>query len=417
MELLRKGKRQYAGYTQGGRRGVALLCLCLLSLPAQAIWLGQSQVNPYLEVQEIYESNLYNASTDEESGLITVISPGVHAEFPNSEDAKVRVIGNYRANLKLYNKHGDSSVDPNEELNTIEHRLEGKMEAKLSSGFAFATGYVLDLTSFPPSNPVDMNEAELSVNTREHYAQHTFTAMGQYSFVDRYEVQLEYTGMLRSYEENDDSDTTTHDIDATFFYRLFPSLTLLGGGGYGMTDLQGSDSSDSTIYRGFGGARFDATSVLTGQIKLGVIAKDFTENEFEDVTTVYALGEIAAKFSENTKLSVLLNREVSDTSLTSTTTDNGEYYIATGIQGNLTHTLAVLPNLTLRGLAGLKKEVYPEDSDERDDTIFEVGAGADYKFYKFLILGAEYIHIQSDSSVSGYEYSADRAMISVRGIL
>ncbi len=394
-----------------------MLCLCLVSLPAQAIWLGQSQVNPYLEVQGIYESNVYNASTGEESALITVISPGVHAEFPNSEDAKFRVIGNYRANLKFYDKHGDSTLDPHEELNTVAHRLEGKMEAKLSSGFGFATGYVLDLTSFPPSNPADMNEAELRDNTREHYAQHTFTAMGQYAFVDRYEVQLEYKGMMRSYDENDNSDLTTHDVDATFFYRVFPSLTLLGGAGYGMTDLQGSGSSDSTIYRGFGGTRFDATSVLTGQVKLGVVSKDFTESGFEDVTTVYALGEISAKFTENTRLSALLSREVSDTSLAGPNSGGGEYYIQTGIQGNLLHTLAVLPNLSLRGMAGFKKEEYPEDIDERDDTIFEVGAGADYKFYKFLILGAEYIHIQHNSSVDGHEFSANRAMISIRGIL
>lgn len=389
--------------------GLAFFCLCVISLPAGAIWLGQSQVNPYLELQEIYESNLYNAYTDEESVLITIISPGVHAEFPHSEEAPFRILGNYRANFKFYSKHGDDTLDPDEELNTIEHRFDAKMEARLASGFGFNTSYILDITSFPPGSARE---------SRDKYLQHTFGAMAEYAFVDRYEIQFEYQGKVRSYdeEENEIYDNTQHDFNATFFYRLFPSLTLLGGGGYGMIGME-EPLSDSTVYRGYGGFRFDATERLIGQVKLGVISKDFTDDDFEDITTVYASGELDAQFTENTKLVATLNREVGDTSMNSLGSTSGEYYISTSLRGDLKHTLAVLPNMSVHGLVGVKNTHYPEDVNDRKDTLVEVGFGADYTFYKFLVLGAEYIYNHRSSSVDGYEYDSHRALLSVRGIL
>lgn len=409
MKTLQIREQKSAKLIRLGWGGVVLMCMCLLSLPVQAIWLGQSQVNPYLEVQEVYDSNMYNAGEDEESGLITIISPGVHAEFPNTEDARVRVVGNYRANFKFYDKHGDDVLDPDEELNTLEQRLEGRIEANLSSGFGFGGSYTLNLNSYPPNDPGDR---------REKYIQHDFMAMTKYTFIDRYELQLEYNGMMRSFEDDlfSDDDITSHGIDATFFYR-FSSLALLGGGGYGIIDRQDPPFSDSTEYRGFGGVRFDATSTLTGLAKVGVVSKNFTEDGFEDVTTVYISGQLEAQLTEDTKLVALANREVNDTSFVDTTVGNGEYSIATSIQGNLQHTLAMLPNLTLKGMAEFRKEEYPEDIDERDDNFFEVGAGAEYVFFKYLTLGAEYKYVQLDSSLDEKDYSANRAMVSLRGIL
>lgn len=408
MKILQKREQKYAKSIRIGWSGMIFLCLCLVGLPAHAIWLGQSQVNPYLEIQENYESNLYNASENEESGFITVISPGVHAEFPNTEDARVKIVGNYRANIKFYDKHGDSTLDPDEELNTVEHRLDGNIEANLSSGIGFAAGYILNLSSYPPSDPAD---------TRDKYTQHNFTAMAKYAFINRYEVQLDYQGMLRRFDEVTDDDMTSHGIDATFFYRLFPSLSVLGGGGYGIIDRQEPIFSDSTELRGFGGVRFDATSTLTSLAKIGAVSKNFDNDAFEDVTTVYVLGEIAAQFTDNTRLTAQLNRTVNDTSLSDTTSGTSVYYISTGFRGNVQHTLAVLPNLSLKGMIGFRQEDYPEDRNDRKDSIFEVSAGADYKFFKYLIVGAEYVHTQRDSSLDTKDYSAERAMLSIRGIL
>jgi opacity protein-like surface antigen len=408
MKTLQKREQKYAKSIYRGLGGTVFLCLCLLSLPAHAIWLGQSQINPYLEIQENYESNLYNTSEDEESGWITVISPGVHAEFPNTEDAVFKIIGNYRANVKFYDKHGDSELDPNEELNTVEHRLEGKAEANFPSGIGFAAGYILNLSSYPPSDPTDI---------RDKYIQHNVTAMAKYAFINRYEVQLDYQGMLRRFDDLEDDDMTNHGIDATFFYRLFPTLSLLGGGGYSIIDRQEPAFSDSTEIRGFGGVRLEATATLTGLAKVGMGSKNFDNDNFEDVSTVYAVGELAAQFTENTRLSVAINRTVTDTSLAEINSGNGEYSIVTGLKGNLQHTPAVLPNLSLKGMAGFQREEYPEDIDEREDSIFEVSAGADYKFFKYLIVGAKYVYTRRDSSIDAKDYGSNRATLSLQGIL
>ena len=118
-----------------------------------------------------------------------------------------------------------------------------------------------------------------------------------------------------------------------------------------------------------------------------------------------------------TKLVAMLTRTVGDTSMNSLGSTSGEYYIETSARGDLRHMLAVLPNMSMHGLAGVKKNEYPEDVNDRDDTIVELGFGADYKFYKFLVVGSEYIYNHRSSSVDGYEYSTHRALISVRGVL
>ena len=58
--------------------GVAFGLIGLMAQPGQALWIGQSQVNPFLEVRGDYETNIFQVEKDEDSDFITVISPGVH---------------------------------------------------------------------------------------------------------------------------------------------------------------------------------------------------------------------------------------------------------------------------------------------------------------------------------------------------
>ncbi|GAK59311.1 hypothetical protein U27_06288 [Candidatus Vecturithrix granuli] len=392
--------------------GLTLCLVCFQAFSAEALWIGQSQVNPFIEVQGVYETNIFRVSDDqdEDSDFITIISPGIHFEFPTSQNPTFRVVANYRSDIKLYGNDGDSEVDIDGELNTIDHRFDGQLYYTFASGLRFTTGYTLNLASKPP---------DFRGDTRDEYTNHTFLVQTSYAFADRYEIQLAYTGSIRSYDDsqNEDDDTSTHQGEAMMFYRIFPKLSLLGGGSYTFINREEPTFSDSTEYAGFGGVRYEATEQITGIVKLGAIYKDFDASDVDNTTQVYASGEAQTTFSDTSSLNLRLYRNIGETSLTDESDVYGAYYVRTGFNARMTYSLAALPNLSFIGDFAYIHETYPEDANDRSDDNLEAGLGVDYKFLKFLVIGAKYQYSSTDSSVNTNDFVDHIAMMKLRAIM
>ena len=412
MKKEQEPHRHFLGNTWLKPAGFTICLLLLFSSPGNALWLGQGQVNPFLEVQERYETNVFRVSDDEEedSDFVTVISPGIHVEFPSVKDADFRAIGNYRADLQLYGNDSDSEVDPEGELNTNAHRLDGQLLFNFASGLRFKTGYTLNITSAPP---------DFRGDTRDQYTEHEFIAQTAYAFADRYEIQLQYDGLLRSYDdtENEADDLTSHGIEATMFYQLFSKFSILGGGSYAMIDREEPTFFDSTEYTGFGGIRYEATERTTSILKVGAIFKDFDTELIDDATEVFASGELITELSDTTVLSLQLYRNISETSVSSESSANGAYYMTTGVGAQMTHTLTALPNLSFTGKFSYSNEDYPEDSSERSDDNLEVSVGADYKFLKYVTVGAHYTYSSTDSNIDTNDFTDNIAFINIRVLM
>ena len=62
-------------------------------------------------------------------------------------------------------------------------------------------------------------------------------------------------------------------------------------------------------------------------------------------------------------------------------------------------------------------ETYPDDVDNRKDDRFEFGAGLDYKFYKYLVVGASYSYSKRDSNLDVNDFSDHIALMKIRGIM
>jgi hypothetical protein len=394
----------------GNVMGIMIVVILFSHAPARAIWLGQSQLNPYLEVQASYDSNIFgeNDENDPESDIITTISPGLHVEFPTTQDARFRLTADYRSNLNFYSKAGDSAVDPGDELNHMDHRLAGQMELDLVSGLNFSSGYTLNLSSVAPDNENDEREA---------YTDHQVMARVGYRFVDRYEAQVGYTGAWRRYDELSQDDATTHGVEGAVFYRLFPALWVLGGTSYSLVDRDEAGLSDSTELRGFGGARLEATEQWSGQIKAGAVAKDFDEADMDDATAAYVAGELVGNLADSTTIIVRLSRDVAETSVAEDSAGSGAYYVLTSGEARVTHSLAAWPNLSLSGRLGLGAENYPDDPEEREDSLFTVELGARYTLWKYLSFGVQYRHQATDSNLDRYDQSGDVATVSVQALL
>ncbi len=389
--------------------GMAMCSVIWGYSPAEAMWVGQSQINPFVQVEGQYESNIFQTYSDEESDFVTIISPGVHVEYPTAEGAKMKLTADYRADIRLYGNDGDSEIDPDGELNTVDHRLGANLLFGMASGIEVEAGYALNLTSVAPSSKGDK---------RDPYTEHDLSASIAYRFVDIYKIELGYNGMFRGFDDAEDEvdDITDHGVSLIGLYQLSPMLAVLVGGDYGTIDRK-APFVDSKQYKAYGGFEYDVTGQTTGRLKLGLVGRKFDSDTLDDPSDFYAEGVLESKYMERSSLTVRLFREYHDTSITEETAENGVYYMSTGVEGKLSHSVASLPNLSLLAHASFSKDTYPNDADDRDDSTFEVGAGFDYSLYKFITLGAGYTYISADSNINENDYDDQLASVRIRGLL
>ena len=391
--------------------GLVFCIMGIASSPGYALWVGQSQVNPFLEVKGTYESNIYRVNEDEDSDFVTTISPGVHFEYPTSQNSSVKAVADYRADIKLYGNNGDGEIDPDEQLDTVDHRLGGHVTFDLASGWLGKAGYVFNATSTPP---------DYNGDTRNDYTQHNLEGVLAYRFADRYKVEFDYNGRFRSFDDSEfeSDDITSHDMDLMGFYRIQPKLSAILGGSYVTVDRK-DPFYDSTEYRGYGGLEYEATEKTTGYVKVGVANRQFDTDLVDDATDVYLDGRVTSDYQERTQWTLKLFRYYNDTAVSDQTAANGAYYISTGFGGNLRHSLATLPNMSFTGGITLSRDTYPDDpsEDEREDNLVDVNVGVDYEFYKYLSLGAGYTYETRDSNIDERNYTDHIAMMKIRGLI
>ncbi len=389
--------------------GIVFCAMITSYVPANGMWVGQSQVNPFIQIEGTYESNIFQTYTDEESDFVTVISPGIHFQYPTAEDAEMKFSADYRADIKMYGNDGDSTIDPDGELNTIEHRLGADLFFDLASGVELAAGYAFNITSVAPSAPGDK---------RDPYKEHDLSGSVAYTYADTYKVEFAYDGMFRSFDdtENTEDDITQHDAQVIGFYKLSPMFSVLAGGNYATIDRE-LPFFDSDELKGYGGFEYEITGKTTGRLKLGMVTRQFDTELIDDPTDFYADGVISSEYAEGSVMNFRLFREYHDTSATEQTSENGVYYISSGIESDIRHAMPMLPNLSLLANVAYSKDMYDEDVNNREDSAWEIGAGFDYKFYKYITLGAGYRYISADSNIDENDYTNSLATIRLRGIL
>jgi len=377
--------------------------------PAYGMWVGQSQLNPFVQVEGIFESNIYQTATDEEGDFITVISPGIHFQYPTAEDAPMTFSADYRADIRMYGNDGDSKIDPDGELNTIDQRLGADLFFDLASGVELAAGYAFNATSVAPSAPGDK---------RDPYKEHDLSGSVAYKYADIYKIEFAYDGMFRAFDESEDSedDITQNDLQLIGFYNLSPILAVLVGGNYAMITRE-APFFDSDEWKAYGGFEVDVTGKTTGRLKLGMVGRQFDTDLVDDPTDFYVDGVLESEYAEGSFAHFRLFREYYDTSVTEETAENGLYYISSGLSGDIHHVLPTLPNLALLANVSYSKDVYEEDVNDREDTIWEFGGGVDFKFYKYISLGAGYQYISADSNIDENDYTDNLATVSIKGIL
>jgi hypothetical protein len=321
----------------------------------------------------------------------------------------VKAVADYRADIKLYGNDGDGTIDPDGQLNTIDHRLGGHVIFDLASGWLGKAGYVFDITSTPPDYRGD---------TRNDYKQHSLEGIIAYRFADRYKIEFDYDGRFRSFDDSqfEVDDINSHVMELAGFYQIQPKLSALVGGSYGSFDRK-EPFYDSKEYRGYGGLEYEVTEKTTGYVKVGVANRQFDTDLIDDATDVYLDGHVSSDYQERTQWTLSLFRHYNDTAVSDQTAQNGAYYISTGFGGNVRHSLATLPNMSFLAGVTLSRDTFPDDPDDREDNLVDAEVGFDYEFYKYLSLGASYNYKTRDSNIDVRNYTDHIAMMKIRGLI
>ncbi|PID58635.1 hypothetical protein CSB45_03570 [candidate division KSB3 bacterium] len=389
--------------------GLVFCSIAIVSSPAYALWVGQSQINPFLELKGSYESNIYRVNEDTDSDTIITLSPGVHIEYPTGQGSSIKAVADYRADITVYGHHGDETIDPDEQLNTIDHRLGGYVTFNLPSGLLGKAGYVFTVSSIAPDYKGD---------TRNDYKQHTLEGVIGYRFADRYKIEFDYTGRFQNFDESEFSadDIHSNTMDLLGFYQIRPKLSTLLGGAYALFDRQ-DPFIDSEEYRAYGGFEYELSEKTEGLLKVGVASRQFDSDALDDVTDLFLDGHLRSEYLERTQWTLNLFRHYHDTALSDLTVENGIYYISTGFGGSVKHSLATLPNMSFVAELTLSKDSYPDDPDDREDNFIDANVGLNYKFYKYLSLGAAYNYINRDSNIDVRNYTNHLAMMRIRGLI
>jgi len=389
--------------------GIALCIVWLISSPGYALWVGQSQINPFLEIQGEYQSNIYRVDSEEDSDFVTVISPGIHFEYPTTKNPTLQAVIDYRADMKLFGNDGDSTIDPDSQLNTVAHRFGGYMQYNLTSGWRLKGGYTFNATSTPP---------DFRRDTRNEYKQHDFLGLIGYTFANRYKIEIEYDGRFRGYDDSEfqADDLNINDVKLVGFYRIQPRMSLLLGGDYAMFDRK-APFYDNTEYRVYSGVEYEATENTKGLVKIGMASKQFDTEAVDDATDFYVNGEVKSDYAENSSWSLRVFRDHNDSAVSDATAVNGTYYTSTGFGGKIAHTFASLPNVSLLVSLLLSQDYYPDDTDKRKDNKVNGELGLEYKFYKFVSIGAGYRYDSRNSNIDVRNYTDHIAFMKIRGLM
>jgi hypothetical protein len=258
---------------------------------------GPLTARPQLALTETFNDNIFYYTDRRVSDFITVISPGVKLQLGSPERNFIGLTYTYDRLFYL----------DNDILNTGQHSLDLRSQLE-GQRLKLNGGNRIQLLSSPLGG---VERVIVGRNIDRTVHDHTYTLT--------YEISTKTETYLRgSYYASDyQAGITLYDIDtitgtAGFGFQAFPKTFLFGEAHYGSTGTTPNspllpDNPDLTFVGGFVGARGNFTEKLTGTVKLGYEAREFSDDTPVPNSPIVNLS-LNHRFSENTALTLSYSR-------------------------------------------------------------------------------------------------------------
>jgi hypothetical protein len=389
------------------KRGETVLERPRPELEPLGIRAGSFLIYPRIEAASVYDDNVFATENDTESDVLFQVRPDVtvQSDFNNHSlrfrtGAEIgRFVENSSENYADYFVTADGRVDILRDTNVtlqVAHRKDHEGRS--------------DPDSSTENNPEEVNGRAEPVEYTQTGAVAAFNqrfnrVSARVSFgADYYSFQ---DVALRAGGTSDQSgrDRWEYDTIVQLGYDIQPGYQAFIRGTYNIVEYDRSTANrDSDGYEIVGGARFDLTNLITGEVFAGYLQRDYDLQQFSDFSGVAYGLDLAWSVTQLTTVRGLVSRTVEETTLLNASSRDRTLY-SLGVDHEL------LRSVILSGRAQYRQDDF--QGANRNDDYYTASIGATYALNRNFYLEGTYTYETRDSNVAGEDYDSNLVLLSV----
>lgn len=368
--------------------------------------IGSFIAYPVLEIDGVYNDNLYREDSGRDSGWITRIRPTLAIQSDWNR---------HGIRLELGSEAGFHTHDSDDDYFDFVGRIDGDIDVTHAARIYFEdVGYenlhenrgTDDVPMFA-AEPIDYDRAGGRVGFTYQPNRFGIDLNGGFYRFDYDDVPMVGGGTIN----NDDRDRDSYDVVLTLSYEIQPGYEAYVRGGYivheydSAVDDSGLDR-DSDGYRIEAGLAFEASPLLRFDIAAGYIYEDYDDSMLDSVDGLSLRGEATWFATELTTVALALTSEVQQT------IDPGAAgRLVNGVELTVDHEL--MRNVIIDANLGYARLDYQGGMTDRTDHDFTAGIGANYWLNRNFYAGLSYDFLNRSSDASNEDFSNNIFLITL----
>ena len=342
---------------------------------------GSLKFTPTLDVSTGYDDN-FRTDTSGDSSWITTVQP-------NFELSTVQGANRYAASYSIAQEwvHDDSNEDVTNQF------------LDLTADLVFDARNRLELGAFWDKTEEITSADELNdeFTTTGVHALYGFGVAGAPINADfRYGFDRRRSDNAANAEDERDH----HNYAATLYYRVSPRTQALAEIRYRDADFRSVSSKDYDSIAYLIGARWEATAMTSGSVRVGYQEQSFDDSGKPDETSTVWGADVTWAPLTYSRVNLFATRSLEDG-------DEGATSVRTTIFGaNWNHDWSGQLTSTI-GVSDTRDKY----DNGRDDTIQNFNAGVSYELRRWLDVGFRYDYNDSDSTLDSETWDRNRYML------
>jgi hypothetical protein len=377
---------------------------------------GAFFIYPRLEVDQLYNDNIFATKENKVDDFITVISPTAEVKSNWSTHALNFAgglsSGFYWDNSRQNYLDGFAATDGRYDINRNlagfgalrYERLHEERDSPDNPGVGFGGA----------AEPVEFDAYTARTGVVSRGLRIGYQADVGFRREDYHDVARVGGGTL----DQDTRDLNNYLANLRVSYEIAPRYEAFVRGGYNKRSYDkidpGGFTRDSDGYRFGVGGTFDLTGVAFAEVYVGYVRQDYDSSELGSIDGVDFGTQVVWNVTQLTSVVFNVDRRVQDTNTFALAADgapiNSPGYLRTNVGASIDHEL--LRNLLLTGRVNYQNDDY--EKIDRTDNRYDISAGLRYSLTRNFYVGGSYTFSKrnSDGASAGGEF--DRNLVLLR---
>lgn len=341
-----------------------------------------------------FDDNILRSNTNEIDDQIVTLAPAVnHRSLFSKHSLDVGYQGSYA----FYSDNDNENADNHSLAAILALDFTGKLDVNLAGNYQWmyeprgATGANLAIADQPNEWERSRLFAEVIYGRK--------TNQGQLAF------SVESAGLEFTNNNQQARDRDLLNFSGTFYYNMTGETSWLFEAR--LTDIDYINTAavnrDSQEQGYLVGARWEATRLTRGEVRVGYVNKDFDQTGLNNFDGMVVEAEISWTPLATDQIVLIAYRTPRES-----TQATASYFISTSVGVSWSHTLTPLWDFLVG--ASVQEDDY---SDERNDDLFFASVGMNYSLSERLSLTGMYQYNERDSNTDGAVYENNKFMITL----